>query len=134
MNITKEDWAEAADVLDTAHDVLMVTGVQCASTYEQAGTGHRPEAEANCTWEAIAIAMGAYSYSGMPLWSDVAVRCLNNQPDSMGMWPNNVERAIGWAMNGFTPGHNDKATEDEVFDRIREAAKQARELAHGVDA
>ena len=119
MEITKQDWEEAAAILDTAHDVLLHTGVQCADTGE-----HDPSKEENCTWEAIAIAMGRYDGLNRPDWQYTYDKCCGYAGSS-----SNVERLVGRAMGDFSPGTNDCSTADEVFDRIREGAKYAREQA-----
>jgi len=136
MQITKEDWNEASAVLDVAHDVLLNTGVQCGSTYGKAGSEneHNPKAEENCLWDAIAIAMGRYTL-GLPAWREMSTLCL--YPDDIGMsngkLTTGVEAAIGRAIGKRSPHWNDKATEDEVFEALREGSKMAREQADAAE-
>lgn len=137
-DITSKDWAEAADVLDTAHDVLLHTGVQCGETYTKGdfvSGGHNAYAVENCTWEAIAIALDEYTTESTPAWHSVASKCMlfdGMQDGDRSGTP--VHAAIGDAMAGWAPDNNDRATVDEVFDRIREGAKYARERASGTDS
>lgn len=128
--ITKEAWLEAADVLDCAHDVLLSTGVQCGETYVDGQLStHDPDAEANCTWEAIAIALGKYNHFNQPDWRKTVQVCHPYRPDI-----DPVAAAIGTVMRGFSPEENDRATVDEVFDQVRIAAKICRENADGADS
>lgn len=148
-----EAWLEAADTLDVAHDVLMTTGVFCGETQDQIKKQHSHDtlemAEENCTWQAIAIARGLYDNNQCPNWQEqyrlaVAGSGLESYPDvnhillgydlGRGDMPSEVDAAIGHAMDGFSWHKNDHATQDEVFDRLRSAAKFAREQAGGADS
>ena len=127
MEITKQNWNEAADVLDVAHDVLLATGVQCGGTTES----FDGNAEANCVWQAIAIAFGSYTSAGLPDWGKTYAWCVGAFRTTRGV--TGVQLAIGDAMNGFGPSANDNATEDEVFESLRQGVKFAREQASGAE-
>ena len=124
----------AADICDRAHDVLMVTGVQCYETRRR-GELVAPEGDdtPNCLWQAVAIAAGFTAAD----WSEV-FEAAHNLPEGPHVHRyearstptsaplkvvHRLRRLPGFAWN------DSAATADDVFDVLRRTAKELREEA-----